>query len=53
MINEEESDIVNITVKNYNLENGMSQRLFHSEQQRDIYKIKGPMGKGLGLDVHT
>lgn len=36
-----------MTVKNYNLEGGISEKIF--EQLDYLYQIEGPMGKGLGL----
>ena len=36
-------------MKTYKLDKGMSRRFFDSEMQNDTYKIKGPMGRGLGL----
>ena len=38
-----------MSVKNYNLKEGMSIKLFDKHSKEHIYQIKGPMGRGLGL----
>ena len=43
------TDEINMTIKNYNLEKGISKRLFEPFRKDDAYEIKGPMGRGLGL----
>lgn len=46
-------DNINMSVKNYNLKEGMSIKLFDSPTNNHIYQIKGPMGRGLGLTKDT
>jgi hypothetical protein len=43
-----EQDNVAMTLKTYDIPNGLS-TLIHNGKQQAIYHIKGPMGKGLGL----
>lgn len=40
-----------MTIKNYNLPGGMSRQIFDRKQQ--IFEVKGPMGKGLGLSERS
>lgn len=53
MTMDEQYPQVNITVKNYDIKYGLSQRFFSTDTQSQIYQIKGPMGKGLGLSPQT
>lgn len=43
----EESDTVALTIKNYSV-GGLSETFYNSDRE---YTIKGPMGKGLGLNM--
>lgn len=43
------TNMVNVTIKNYNLEKGLSRMFFKSPENQSKFYIKGPMGKGLGL----
>ena len=49
LLSEEPTDEVNVTIKNYSLSNGLSQRFHNKATHNDFFFIKGPMGKGLGL----
>lgn len=43
---------MNVTIKNYKLENGLSPKFFNgkeAEEAVDLFGITGPLGKGLGL----
>ena len=50
LLSSEDSNQINISCKNYGLEFGLSRRLHDAKLSRDTYMIKGPMGKGLGLN---
>lgn len=39
-----------ISLKNYNMKGGMSDYMFRPENKDANYTVKGPMGKGLGLN---
>lgn len=40
---------MNVTIKDYGQEFGLSTRFHDRDQMKDFYQIKGPMGRGLGL----
>jgi hypothetical protein len=48
-----QSNTVNVTIKNYNLTQGLSRMFFNSPENQFQFVIKGPMGKGLGLTPHS
>ena len=43
----DQQDII-VTVKNYNQPKGLSKAI-HEATQDDVFQVKGPMGKGLGI----
>lgn len=43
----ESKDTVNLTIKNYNLQDGLSSRFY--EDNDGLFGLTGPLGKGLGL----
>ena len=47
LINSRPSNLVYLTLKNYKKPKGLSVRL--SESTGEIYKLKGPLGKGLDI----
>ena len=49
MLSTKEVQSVNLCIKNYNLENGLSARFFGGAGASDEYRLTGPLGKGLGL----
>lgn len=48
-----ESNQMNVTVKEYGLPSGMSRRFFSPELNTEVYKMVGPLGKGLGITEDT
>jgi hypothetical protein len=49
LLQSEATDKVKVTVKDYNLEGGLARTFFRSQHKQPNYRIKGPMGRGLGL----
>jgi len=49
LLNQDDTNEVTITVKDYQLPQGLSSRLNGEMFGKDFYEIKGPMGRGLGL----
>ena len=50
LLSTKEVSSLNLTIKNYQLEHGLSTRFFRMDKTaRDNYQITGPLGKGLGL----
>jgi hypothetical protein len=47
-VTEEISDVVVLTIKNYNLDNGLS-KIMHNDNGTNHLNLKGPMGKGLAM----
>jgi hypothetical protein len=47
LLSTDEVQSVNLTIKNYKLEHGLSSRFFN--KPTDEYLLTGPLGKGLGL----
>ena len=52
LINTDDTPELSFTVKNYH-GHGISNRFFDEKLNREKYEIKGPMGKGLGLDENS
>lgn len=48
LVTEFESDTVVLTIKNYNLDNGLS-KILHNDNGSKLLNLKGPMGKGLAM----
>ena len=46
-LDEEDSNTLFSTIKNYRTETGVSRKIH--EKDEEIYEIKGPMGKGLRI----
>ena len=44
-----DQDEIVVTVKNYNMEGGLS-KVIHTFPEDQVFQIKGPMGKGLGIE---
>lgn len=42
-----DQSFINLTIKNYNLKNGLSSRFF--DESNEYFGITGPLGKGLGI----
>jgi hypothetical protein len=38
-----------VTVKNYRMLNGMSLNLHSAHDEKDLFSVKGPMGKGVDI----
>lgn len=53
LCNSRDANVVNVTVKNYQLQHGLSRLLHRPASEQSKYYIKGPMGKGLGLHPQT
>ena len=53
LLNAEETSTVNVTIKNYKIEQGLSKRIHDKEQKLETFEIKGPMGRGLGLTQNS
>jgi len=49
LLSTKEVQSVNLCIKNYKLENGLSASFFGDTTLRDEYRLTGPLGKGLGL----
>ena len=49
LLSTEETDRIYLTIKNYKMKNGLSRRFSDKNTCNDIFEIKGPMGKGLGI----
>ena len=45
-----EEDEIIVTVKNYNMKDGLSKVIHEAPLNEDVFWIKGPMGKGLGIE---
>ena len=50
-LNQDPTELIYLTIKNYQVKNGLSKRIFESKNH--LFKIKGPMGKGLGLTEYS
>lgn len=49
-LSKKQGNEVCMTIKNYSVPGGLSKQFQAAQLQKQAYEIKGPMGKGLGLN---
>jgi hypothetical protein len=51
LLQDENGNEVNLTIKTYNLQQGLASRFFNNPEE--VFQIKGPMGRGLELNQNS
>lgn len=49
LFNTNDTNSIHLAIKNFNLKNGLSKRIFDPKSKTHKYSITGPLGKGLGI----